>query len=112
MKLDGLVRRGPQRTADTALAHRRFVLWAPGGAIWRGKQKLIILMMGQLKRTRRVQNDYAATNRNSSLFQEIADLRNISKRTVDVHIADAMQKLNARNRTHAVAITLRKGIIT
>jgi LuxR family transcriptional regulator, quorum-sensing system regulator BjaR1 len=45
------------------------------------------------------------------LSREIADLLNISKRTVDVHIVDAIQNLGARNRTHAVAIALRKGII-
>ncbi|HYA05872.1 MAG TPA: helix-turn-helix transcriptional regulator [Xanthobacteraceae bacterium] len=42
---------------------------------------------------------------------EIGKILNITKRTVDEHVQRAVRKLGAVNRTHAVAITLRNGII-
>jgi LuxR family quorum sensing-dependent transcriptional regulator len=43
--------------------------------------------------------------------REIADVLHIAKRTVDEHVDNAIRKLGAFNRTHAVAIALRDGII-
>ena len=42
---------------------------------------------------------------------EIGVLLGISKRTVEQHVATAARKLGANNRTHAVAISVRNGII-
>jgi LuxR family quorum sensing-dependent transcriptional regulator len=41
----------------------------------------------------------------------IGEILNISKRTVDEHAQTTFRKLGAANRTHAVAIALRHGII-
>lgn len=41
----------------------------------------------------------------------VADILKIAKRTVDEHVQTAIRKLGAANRTHAVAIALRDGII-
>jgi len=42
---------------------------------------------------------------------EIGEILHIAKRTVDAHVQAAVRKLGAVNRTHAVAIALRDGII-
>jgi LuxR family quorum sensing-dependent transcriptional regulator len=42
---------------------------------------------------------------------EIGEILNITKRTVDEHVQGGVRKLGAANRTHAVAIALRDGII-
>ena len=42
---------------------------------------------------------------------EIADLLNISERTVKFHVQNAMEKLSATTRAHAVANALRQGLI-
>jgi LuxR family quorum sensing-dependent transcriptional regulator len=39
---------------------------------------------------------------------EIGELLQLSKRTVDEHARTAMRKLGASNRTHAVAIAIRR----
>jgi LuxR family quorum sensing-dependent transcriptional regulator len=41
----------------------------------------------------------------------IGEILRISKRTVDEHVQTAVRKLGAANRTHAVAIALRDGIV-
>jgi LuxR family transcriptional regulator, quorum-sensing system regulator BjaR1 len=42
---------------------------------------------------------------------EIGEILNITKRTADEHVQKAVLKLGALNRTHAVAVALRAGII-
>lgn len=42
---------------------------------------------------------------------EIGEILNIAKRTVDEHVQRTVRKLGAVNRTHAVAIAQRDGII-
>lgn len=42
---------------------------------------------------------------------DIAAILGIAKRTVDEHIYSSMRKLAAENRTHAVAIAIRCGLI-
>jgi LuxR family quorum sensing-dependent transcriptional regulator len=42
---------------------------------------------------------------------EIGAILQITKRTVDAHVQTGVRKLGAANRTHAVAIALRDGII-
>ena len=42
---------------------------------------------------------------------EIGEILDIAKRTVDEHVHAAVRKLGAANRTHAVAIALRDGLI-
>ncbi len=49
----------------------------------------------------------AGGNRN----KDIADLLFISEETVKVHIKHIMDKLDAKDRTHAIAIAVRRGII-
>jgi DNA-binding NarL/FixJ family response regulator len=49
----------------------------------------------------------AGGNRN----QDIADLLSISEETVKVHVKHLMEKLGASDRTQAVAIAVRRGII-
>jgi DNA-binding NarL/FixJ family response regulator len=44
--------------------------------------------------------------------QDIADNLNISEETVKVHIKHIMEKLGARDRTQAITIAIRRGIIT
>jgi LuxR family transcriptional regulator, quorum-sensing system regulator BjaR1 len=39
---------------------------------------------------------------------EIGELLQLTKRTVDEHARTAMRKLGAANRTHAVAIAIRR----
>ena len=43
--------------------------------------------------------------------RHIAQTLHISKRTVDEHVQAAVRKLGAANRTHAVAIALRDGVV-
>jgi LuxR family quorum sensing-dependent transcriptional regulator len=42
---------------------------------------------------------------------QIAEILHIAKRTVDEHVQTTVRKLGALNRTHAVVIALREGII-
>ncbi len=42
---------------------------------------------------------------------EIGEILDITKRTVDEHVQTIVRKLGAVNRTHAVALALRDGII-
>lgn len=42
---------------------------------------------------------------------DISKIMNISERTVNFHIYNIIQKLDALNRTHAVAIAIEKGLI-
>lgn len=42
---------------------------------------------------------------------EIGTILHITKRTVDEHVQAGVRKLGALNRTHAVALALRDGII-
>jgi LuxR family transcriptional regulator, quorum-sensing system regulator BjaR1 len=42
---------------------------------------------------------------------EIGEILDITKRTVDEHVQTAVRKLGALNRTHAVALAIRDGII-
>ena len=42
---------------------------------------------------------------------EISAILNISERTVNFHVNNIMQKLNAVNRTQAVAVAIERGII-
>lgn len=42
---------------------------------------------------------------------EIGEILGITKRTVDLHVQTAVRKLGAFNRTHAVALALRDGLI-
>jgi DNA-binding NarL/FixJ family response regulator len=49
----------------------------------------------------------AGGNRN----RDIADILNISEETVKVHIKHIMDKLGAKDRTQAVGIAVRRGII-
>ena len=43
--------------------------------------------------------------------QEIAETLQLSFRTANAHIAAARSRLKARNKTHAIAIALRLGLI-
>jgi LuxR family quorum sensing-dependent transcriptional regulator len=43
--------------------------------------------------------------------REIGEILAITKRTVDEHVQTAIRKLGAMNRTNAVAIALRDGLI-
>lgn len=42
---------------------------------------------------------------------EIGEILHIAKRTVDAHVQAGVRKLGATNRTHAVSLALRDGII-
>ncbi|MBN1473115.1 MAG: helix-turn-helix transcriptional regulator [Syntrophaceae bacterium] len=42
---------------------------------------------------------------------EIASILQITERTVNFHVNNIVQKLNAKNRTHAVAIALTERLI-
>ena len=48
---------------------------------------------------------------NGKSAQETAEILRIAKRTVDEHVQVAVRKLSAMNRTHAVALALRDGLI-
>jgi len=41
---------------------------------------------------------------------DIATILNISERTVNFHVSNIMQKLNAVSRTQAVAVAIEKGL--
>lgn len=45
-------------------------------------------------------------------YEEIANLLGITRRTVKKHVSDAIDRLNVRNRTQAVALALCVGIIS
>jgi LuxR family quorum sensing-dependent transcriptional regulator len=42
---------------------------------------------------------------------EIGEILHITKRTVDEHVHTAARKIGAANRTHAVALAIRDGMI-
>jgi LuxR family transcriptional regulator, quorum-sensing system regulator BjaR1 len=42
---------------------------------------------------------------------EVGEILHITKRTVDEHVQTAVRKLGAVNRTHAVALAIRDGLI-
>jgi LuxR family quorum sensing-dependent transcriptional regulator len=42
---------------------------------------------------------------------QIADILRIKKRTVDEHVQNACRRINAQNRTHAVALAVHYGLI-
>jgi len=42
---------------------------------------------------------------------EVGEILHIAKRTVDAHVQAVVRKLGAANRTHAVALALRDGLI-
>lgn len=42
---------------------------------------------------------------------EVGEILKITKRTVDAHVQTVVRKLGAANRTHAVALALRNGVI-
>jgi DNA-binding CsgD family transcriptional regulator len=44
--------------------------------------------------------------------KEIGQKLDISEETVKMHLKNAAAKLNARDRTHAVGIAIRRGIFT
>jgi DNA-binding CsgD family transcriptional regulator len=48
---------------------------------------------------------------NGKSAREIAQILRIAKRTVDAHAQAAVRKLDATNRTHAVSLALRDGVI-
>ena len=48
---------------------------------------------------------------NGKSASEIGEILKITKRTVDEHVQTSIRKLGALNRTHAVAIALRDGLI-
>lgn len=54
-----------------------------------------------------VLHQVAAGNRN----RDVAELLQISEETVKVHVKHIMDKLNARDRTQAITIAVRRGII-
>jgi DNA-binding NarL/FixJ family response regulator len=54
-----------------------------------------------------VLNQVSGGNRN----RDIAELLHISEETVKVHVKHIMEKLGARDRTQAIAIAVRRGII-
>jgi DNA-binding NarL/FixJ family response regulator len=54
-----------------------------------------------------VLSQLAGGNRN----RDIAELLSISEETVKVHVKHIMDKLGARDRTQAVAIAVRRGLI-
>ena len=58
------------------------------------------------------ERDVLAWSGRGKTAAETAIILNISDSTVDFHIKNAVQKLNASNRTHAVAKALHLGIIT
>ncbi len=43
--------------------------------------------------------------------RDISEILNISERTVKFHVSNIVQRLNAENRTHAVAVALGKGLL-
>jgi DNA-binding NarL/FixJ family response regulator len=43
--------------------------------------------------------------------KEIAKRLNLSHRTIEIHIGEAMRRLQAVNRTHAACILLRKSLL-
>ena len=43
--------------------------------------------------------------------REISDLLAVSTRTANFHISNAMNKLGACNKTHAVALAIRMGLL-
>jgi LuxR family transcriptional regulator, quorum-sensing system regulator BjaR1 len=48
---------------------------------------------------------------NGKSASEVGGILRIAKRTVDEHVQTAVRKLDAQNRTHAVALALRDGVI-
>lgn len=48
---------------------------------------------------------------NGKSAAEVGGILQITKRTVDEHVQTAVRKLGAQNRTHAVALALRAGVI-
>jgi DNA-binding NarL/FixJ family response regulator len=85
--------------------------------VYAGKKRIPVEIAAQLaehlsdepltEREREVLQHIAGGNRN----RDIADRLFISEETVKVHVKHIMEKLGARDRTEAVAIAVRRGII-
>lgn len=87
-----------RRAVDAALAHERFLDPDVPGKGSRGK----------LTRRQREILQLLADGGSTSLAARQLDL---SEETVKTHTRNALARLNARNRTHAVAIALRESLI-
>jgi DNA-binding CsgD family transcriptional regulator len=57
-----------------------------------------------------VQNDARNQIRDGKKNKQIADQFSISETTVNFHIRNIVDKLQASDRTHAVALALRRGL--
>ena len=75
-------------------------------------------LIGRSRRARKT--PYSLTARECEVLEwvargkparEIAEILNITKRTVDAHVHSATRKIGAVNRTNAVAIAIRNRLI-
>jgi len=100
--------RNPELHADAILATQMISLFAASKAqaLFSAGQR-IEQSSGLTKREREVLQ-WAAAGKSA---WEIGEILGIAKRTVDEHVQRASRKLNAINRTQAVATALRDGLI-